>query len=96
MAKPMARIENGAVVNLEWCSDYQAQDGTMVDVQDRPVRIGDSFDGVSFYRDGIRVLSATEEALGKIKTLEAKIDALTSQNEFLEECVAEMAGEVYA
>ena len=62
MAKTMARIENGVVANLLWCSDHEVQTDTLIDVADRPVGIGDTYDGSDFYRDGERILSAQEKA----------------------------------
>ena len=55
MAKNMARIENGLVVNIEWCSDRQAPTDTLINLGDRPVAIGDTFDGADFYRNGEKV-----------------------------------------
>ena len=62
MAKTMARIENGVVANLLWCSDREPQTDTLIAVADRPVGIGDTYDGSDFYRDGERILSAKEQA----------------------------------
>ena len=61
MAKSMARIENGLVVNIEWCSDKQAQTETLINLADRPVAIGDTYDGSDFYRDGEKVLTPIEK-----------------------------------
>lgn len=61
MAKNMARIENGLVVNIEWCSDKQAQTETLINLADRPVAIGDTYDGSDFYRDGEKVLTPIEK-----------------------------------
>lgn len=61
MAKNMARIENGLVVNIEWCSDKQAQTEMLINLEDRPVAIGDTYDGVDFYRDGVKVLTPIEK-----------------------------------
>ena len=61
MAKNMARIEDGLVVNIEWCSDKQAQTETLINLADRPVAIGDTYDGSDFYRDGEKVLTPIEK-----------------------------------
>lgn len=71
MAKNMARIENGFVVNIEWCSDRQVQTETLIDLFDRPVAIGDTYDGSDFYHDGEKVLTSLEQAQAKIAELEA-------------------------
>ena len=61
MAKNMARIQNGLVVNIEWCSDKQAQTDILINLADRPVAIGDTYDGSDFYRDGEKVLTPIEK-----------------------------------
>ena len=76
MAKNMARIENGLVVNIEWCSDKQAQTETLINLADRPVAIGDTYDGSDFYRDGERVLTPMEEAQAEIKDMKNALNEL--------------------
>lgn len=66
MAKTMARIENGVVVNMLWFSDREPQTDTLIAVADRPVGIGDTYDGSDFYRDGERILSAQEQAAQEV------------------------------
>ena len=63
MAKNMARIENGIVVNVEWCSDDVPDTDELVSFRDILVEAGDSFKDGSFYRDGKKLMSPTEEAL---------------------------------
>ena len=63
MAKSMARIENGLVTNMLWCSDSEPETATLIDPDDRPVGIGDTYSGGKFYRDGEEVLTPLEEAL---------------------------------
>ena len=50
MAKNMARIENGIVVNVEWCSDRTADTDTLISVYDRPVTAGDQYIDGKFYK----------------------------------------------
>jgi len=76
MAKNMARIKNGIVVNIEWCSDKQTQTETLIDIEGRPVSIGDVFDGFNFYRDGVKVLTPLEEAQLEIADMEAALAEL--------------------
>ena len=70
-----------------------------------PVSIGDRFDGTMFYsQEGkMRVAPEVEQAQVRIKELEednvlktAQIQALSDRNDFLEDCMAEMAGIIYA
>ena len=60
MAKSMARIDNGVVTNIEWCSDKQVDTITLVTVGDRYVSIGDTYVDGEFYRDGAKVLTPIE------------------------------------
>ncbi len=65
MAKSMALIENGTVVNMLWCSDSQPETDTIITPADRPVGIGDTYSNGKFYRDGVEILTPLEEALKK-------------------------------
>lgn len=79
MAKDMARIENGIVVNMEWVSDEEPETDTLIDVFDRPVGIGDTYaDGV-FYRDGEKVLTEVEQLQAQNAEYAALIDELYTE-----------------
>lgn len=65
MAKSMALIENGTVINVLWCSDSQPETDTIINPADRPVGIGDTYSDGKFYRDGVEILTPLEEALKK-------------------------------
>ena len=67
MAKNMARIENGIVVNVEWCSDVICETDTLKNVEDRPVGIGDTYENGKFYRNGVEVLTPLEERLNAVE-----------------------------
>lgn len=60
MAKNMARIENGIVINIEWCSDKVVQTDTLIDIEDRLVNIGNTYTEGKFYDNGIEVLTEKE------------------------------------
>ena len=60
MAKSMARIENGVVVNIEWCSDEVIQTETLSDIDDRPVDVDNTYIDGKFYNNGIEVLTVKE------------------------------------
>ncbi len=79
MAKNMARIENGIVVNVEWCSDLTKDTDSLVSCGDIPVGIGDSFEDGAFYRDGEKLLSYLDAAKLKIAEYEALINELYSE-----------------
>lgn len=65
MAKSMARIENGLVINVLWCSDSEPETENLIAPADRPVAIGDTYSDGKFYRDGVEILTPLEEALKK-------------------------------
>ena len=57
-----ALIENGVVVNTIALLPYNAQDfPNAIDTGDRPVQIGDTYDGERFYRNGKEVYTEIEE-----------------------------------
>ena len=76
MAKNMARVEDGLVVNIEWCSDKQAETETLINLADRPVAIGDTYDGSDFYRDGEKVLTSLEQAQAEIEDMKTALNEL--------------------
>ena len=76
MAKTMARIENGVVVNMLWCSDRELQTETLIEISNRPVGIGDTYDGSNFYRDGVEILTPLEEAQKQIAEYEAALSEI--------------------
>lgn len=69
MAKTMAQIENGIVVNVLWCSDREPQTDALIAVADRPVGIGDTYDGADFYRNGEKVLTPMEAMQAEMERL---------------------------
>ena len=76
MAKSMARIENGLVTNMLWCSDSQPETETLIDPADRPVGIGDTYSGGKFYRDGEEVLTPLEAAQKQNAEYEAALSEI--------------------
>ena len=81
MAKNMALLEQGAVINLLWCSDQEPETERLIDCGERPVCLGDSYTNGKFYRDGQAVLSEAE--------------ALRTRNAQLLDAMAQMVEEVY-
>lgn len=61
MAKNMARIEDGVVVNIEWCSDDEPVTDTLLDTDGQLIGIGDTYQNGSFWRSGEKILSEVEE-----------------------------------
>ena len=73
MAKNMALIENGVVVNVLWCSDNEPETDALIDTADRPVGIGDTYTDGKFYRDGAEILTPLDEALKQNAEYEAAL-----------------------
>ena len=76
MAKSMALVDNGVVVNVLWCSDRESETETLIDTADRPVAIGDSYESGKFYRNGEEVLTPLQAAMKKIDEYEAALSEI--------------------
>ena len=61
MAKSMARIDDGIVVNVEWCSDRTSETDTLKNIEDRLIEVGDTYSEGKFYRDGEEILTTAEK-----------------------------------
>ncbi len=73
MAKTMAALENGVVVNMIWCSDAQEETDAMKSPGERPVGIGDTYADGKWYREGMEILTPLEEAQKKNAEYEAAL-----------------------
>lgn len=78
MAKNMALIEDGVVINILWCSDGEPETDTRKDMLDRPVGIGDTYADGKFYRDGVEILTPLKTALAEVETLQQELLELDS------------------
>lgn len=76
MAKSMALVENGVVVNALWCSDRALETETLIDTADRPVGIGDTYTDGKFYRDEAEILTPLEEALKQNAAYESALSEI--------------------
>lgn len=62
MAKNMARLVDGVVVNLEWCSDSAPETAELREYEGYAIRIGDSWEDGKWMRDGAAVLTEAQIA----------------------------------
>lgn len=79
MAKNMALVSDGVVVNVIWCSDKAVQTDTLIKPDGRPVGIGDTYSDGKFYRDGKEVLTPLESAMAENEQLKTENSALMGE-----------------
>lgn len=99
-----AVIEDGVVANVIILYPGGAKSfPDAVPCGDVPVAIGDTWDGEHFYRGGEKLDSPLAVAQQEAQTLKedipmlkAQIKAISDRNDFIEDCIAEMATVVYA
>lgn len=96
MAKNMARIKDGVVVNIEWHAGSREETECLKNVNDISVHIGDTYDGKSFYHNGEKILTPLEKVLREVEDLKAENREIRSENSTLLECILEMSEVVYA
>lgn len=89
MAKNMARLEKGVVVNIEWCSDRQPDTDELKLCEGYAVCIGDSWKDGRFWRNGEAVLSDLQLA-------QHAVEVLTAQNEALEAALKQVVDAEYS
>lgn len=72
-----ALIDNGIVTNLIWLYSGNASDFPIaVPCGEVPVAIGDTYDGEHFFRNGVQVLSALEQARQEAADMQAALALL--------------------
>lgn len=76
MAKSMARIEDGIVINIEWCSDDVTQTETLINIEDRLVNIGNTYVDGKFYDNDIEILTEKEILYKQLEEYEEELVAL--------------------
>lgn len=82
MAKNMARVVNGVVVNVDWCSDDALETETLKNTFDRPVGIGDEYHNGKWYRNGVEILTPLEK---KCELVQSKLAAFYADKRLSEE-----------
>lgn len=71
-----ALIVDGVVVNIIWLYEGNAEEfPNAVHIGERPVRMGDTWDGTDFYRNGEKVLTPLEEMELAMKEVIAEAEA---------------------
>lgn len=72
-----ALINEGVVTNIIWLKPANASEfPNAVPMGDYPAGIGDAYDGESFYRNGERVLTRTEELAARLADAEEALALL--------------------
>ena len=98
-----ALVENGVVTNvMVLYPPSEAEFAGAVPCGELPVAGGDTYDGEHFYRGGEKLDSPFAVAQQEAQTLKedipmlkAQIQAISDRNDFVEDCIAEMATVVY-
>ena len=80
MAKNMARLEDGVVVNLEWCSDSEPETAELREYEGYAIRIGDSWEDGKWMRDGAAVLTEAQIAAQVAAEEAARITAAKQES----------------
>ncbi len=62
MAKNMARLVDGVVVNLEWCSDSEPETAELRAYEGYSIHVGDTWEDGKWMRGGAAVLTEAEIA----------------------------------
>ena len=78
MAKCMARVANGNVINIEWCSDRATETASLKETHGIHVAVGDRYEDGAYYRNGERLLS-TEERMADMEAALADAEAVGAQ-----------------
>lgn len=77
-----ALVENGVVVNVMVLYPPNAAEFEgAVPCGEIPVAIGDTYDGEHFYRGGVQVLSALEQAQQEAADMQAALELLGVEND---------------
>lgn len=77
-----AIVNGGVVVNIISLRDKNAHEfPNAVKTYDRPVSIGDTYDGEKFYRDGVEVLTEVETLRAENETYKTALNTLGVETE---------------
>lgn len=72
-----ALVEDGTVVNVIWLAEgNEGEFPSAVRLGDRPVDIGDTYDGEKFYRNNVEVLTSLEAAQAEAAVYKAALETL--------------------
>lgn len=85
MAKNMALVEDGVITNILWCSGDEPETETLIDMNDSPAGVGDTYENGRFYRDGVKILTPLEEARKQIEDYNALVAELSGVYESVEQ-----------
>lgn len=80
MAKNMARLADGVVANLEWCSDSEPETVELREYEGYAIRIGDSWEDGKWMRGGAAVLTEAQIAAQVAAEEAARITAAKQES----------------
>jgi hypothetical protein len=67
MAKTMAIIKDGIVINLVWVDDNSIETEELKNTYNLHVRVGDVYSNNSYYRDSVKLITHREQLTKNIK-----------------------------
>jgi hypothetical protein len=73
MAKTMAIIKDGIVINLVWVDDNTAETDELKNVHNLNVLVGDTYSYNSYYRDGMKLITHREQLTKNIKDYDSAL-----------------------
>ena len=78
MAKTMARIKDGIVINLVWVDDNTIETDELKNIYNLHVNIGDVYDNYSYYRDGVKLLTHREQLIKNINDYDSALTEIAT------------------
>ena len=85
MAKSMARIENGVVVNIEWWNEEKLETNTLININDKLVNLGDIYNDGVFYHEEPEELNEELEEPEEPEELNEELEEPNEEYEETEE-----------
>ena len=78
MAKTVARISNGVVINLEIVTDATKETDCLRNTYDLPLEIGDTYSNGHFYHEGREILTYREQLQKMISDYDSALTEISA------------------